>query len=85
VARAGFLLALPMGLLLFATEAGAYVRNPMFQLKLALILAALVNVGLFHAAARGAERVTGGLRVLAAASLAAWLLVVACGRLIAYV
>jgi hypothetical protein len=85
VARAGFLLAVPMGLLLFTTEATAYARNPAFQLKLLLILAALANIALFHRLRNRAGMLTAGLRLAAALSLALWLAVLACGRLIAYV
>ena len=37
VARTGFALAVPMGLLLFITEATAYLANPLFLAKLVLI------------------------------------------------
>jgi hypothetical protein len=84
VARLGFALAVPMGLLLFTAEAGAYVRNPAFRMKLVLVLVALANVALFHARARRSREVTGGLRLLAGLSLALWLAVLTCGRLIAY-
>ena len=85
VARFGFALAVPMGLLLFVTEATAYARNPLFLTKLALILAALINLALFHRAARATVAPTPTLRTLAALSLGLWILVLACGRLIAYV
>jgi hypothetical protein len=85
VARAGFLLAVPMGLLLFTTEATAYARNPAFQAKLLLIAAALANIALFHGLAHRAQAPTAGLRLAAALSLALWVAVLACGRLIAYV
>lgn len=86
VARTGFALALPMGLLLFATEATAYVANPAFLLKLAMLAFALANVAAFHLLARGREcPVTPGLRATAGLSLLAWLGVLTLGRLIAYV
>lgn len=85
VARFGFFLAVPMGLLLFATEATAYARNPAFWLKLAAIGTALANVALFHRLARGTAGVTPALRVTAGLSLGLWLLVLTLGRLIAYV
>lgn len=85
VARAGFALALPMGLLLFAVEATAYAANPAFRLKLVLLVLALANVALFHAlAARLRPPSPGAIRVLAAASLLLWTGVLVCGRLIAY-
>ena len=85
VARVGFLLAAAMGLLLFTVEATSYAANPAFRAKLVLIALALANVGLFHLLARRAGRPTAPVRAAAAASLALWLLVLACGRLIAYV
>lgn len=78
VAAAGLALAAPAGLLLFVTEATAYVHNPVFLAKLALIALALVNIALFH------SRLTAG-RLAGAASLALWVGALTCGRLIAYV
>jgi hypothetical protein len=84
VARAGFVLAVAMGVLLFTVEATAYARNPVFLGKLVLIVLALGNVWLFHRlAAHGG--VTPGVRGAAAFSLLLWLLVAVCGRMIAYV
>lgn len=80
-ARTGFALAAPMGLLLFVAEAGAYAANPLFRLKLALIALALVNVAWFHARAERGS----GMRLAAGLSLASWLAVLVCGRMIAYV
>jgi hypothetical protein len=89
VARAGFALAAPMGLLLFATEATAYVGNPAFLAKLGLVALALLNVAWFHArlaaARRGRAGGEGALRLGAALSLALWVGAVVAGRLIAYV
>ncbi len=85
VARLGFALALPMGLLLFATEATAYARNPAFRLKLVLLAAALANVAAFHLLARGRDRPSTPLRAAAGVSMAVWLGVLVLGRLIAYV
>jgi hypothetical protein len=85
VARVGFALAAAMGLLLFTAEATACAANPAFVAKLALILLALANIAVFHRLARRTLRVSAALRAAAAASLVLWLLVLACGRLIAYV
>jgi hypothetical protein len=78
IAAAGAALAVPAGLMLFTTEATGYLHNAVFLTKLALIALALVNIALFHFA-----RAPG--RLVGAASLALWLGVLACGRLIAYV
>ncbi len=88
VARAGFALAAPMGLLLFATEATAYVANPAFLAKLALVGLALANVAWFHARLASAKRRGGdaaALRLGASLSLLLWVGVLLAGRLIAYV
>ena len=92
VARIGFVLAVTMGFLLFTAEATAYVRNPVFLAKVGLIVLALANVAWMHAGPlrrhRLLARSTGmlpELRATAAVSLVVWVLVLACGRLIAYV
>jgi hypothetical protein len=88
----GFLLAVPMGFLLFTAEATAYVRNPVFLAKLALILLALLNVAWFHRGPYRQVQMAGpgstwpsALKLSALCSLVLWLAVLACGRLIAYV
>ena len=90
---AGALLVIvPSGLLMFVAHATDFLTNPAFQIKLALILAALLNAGLFHTRARRSvvvwDRDVGVpafARLHAAASLALWFGVLACGRLLAYV
>lgn len=77
VAAFGLATAVPAGLLLFATEASAYVHNTVFLAKLALIALALANVALFHFGLSPS-------RAAGAASLGLWVGVLACGRLIAY-
>jgi hypothetical protein len=89
VAIGGLAGAAPTGFLLFITEATAYVRNPVFLTKLALIVAALVNVVLVHRGAFRSIKEWGfdpppAARRAAALSLALWLAIAACGRLIAY-
>ena len=84
VARAGFVLEVPMGLFLFTVESTAYAANPAFRAKLVLIALALANVWLFHRLANRRAGVSTALRAIAGASLVAWLLVVTSGRLIAY-
>src|SRR5882724_8977351 len=43
-----FIVALVTGLGLFITQAGRYMENPAFKIKLILLLLAGVNVTLFH-------------------------------------
>ena len=89
LSRAGFLLAVTMGFLLFSADASHVVRNPAFQAKLLLIAAALVNIVIAHAGPwRNVEawRGEGGgvAKATALASLMLWLGAICAGRLIAY-
>jgi hypothetical protein len=81
----------PTGLMMFSAHAGDFVENPAFVTKLMLILLAFTNAAAFHAGVfRTADRwdvhVSAPLsaKLHAIASLALWLAVIACGRLIAY-
>jgi hypothetical protein len=49
LSRLVFLLSISMGFLLFSADAAHVVRNPAFQTKLLLIVAALVNIVTAHA------------------------------------
>ena len=90
-AAASLLLIVPSGLTMFVAFAGELIASPVFALKMCLILAALTNAAVLHAGVlRGAALwdidATPPLaaRAAAAASLAFWLSVVVCGRLLAY-
>jgi hypothetical protein len=72
------------GVTLFFPEAVAIARNPAFQLKLAAIVVALANVRLNTVALRRGGEGAAAVRLTAGMSLALWLTVAACGRLIAY-
>ena len=87
----GFVLAVLSGALMFVGQATEYSTNPAFRLKLLLIVAAGLNMLLFHfltwkgvahwdrnAPPPIGARVAGGL------SLVFWIGVIACGRWIAY-
>jgi hypothetical protein len=85
------LLVVPSGLMMFSAHAGDFVANPVFLLKMGLLLTAGVNAAAFHMGsyARVAEwerdlPAPGGARLHAAGSLALWVAVIACGRLLAY-
>ena len=85
------LLIVPTGLLMFVAHASDLIANPAFQIKLLLILAAGVNAALFHLGPfRAVARWDRGsatppaAKAHAAASLALWLGVISCGRLLAY-
>jgi hypothetical protein len=88
---ASFVLIVPSGLAMFVAHAGDLIASPVFVLKICLILAAGVNAAVFHAGAfRGASdwdvnrTPPAAARVAAALSLALWVAVIACGRLLAY-
>jgi len=85
-----FLLIVPSGLMMFIARAGALIASPVFALKMCLIMAAGVNAAVFHAGVfRGSARWDVGVppptgaRAAAALSLALWISVIACGRLLA--
>ncbi len=91
VAGGGLAVAAAAGSLLFITEAVAYLQNPVFLAKQALILLGLANLALFHWRFRDALRrwppglaLPAGARIAGLVSLAAWVLVLICGRTIAY-
>jgi hypothetical protein len=86
-----FALILPSGLAMFVAHAGDLIASPVFALKMCLILAAGVNAAVFHAGIfRGAAAwdveapPPAAARAAAALSLALWISVIACGRLLAY-
>lgn len=88
---AGLALVLPAGLMMFTTHATEFAANLAFQLKLALLATAAANVAFFHLgpyrtvrAWDGAGQAPVAARAAAALSIAVWIAVITCGRLIAY-
>ena len=88
-AAASLLLLVPTGLLMFVARLGDLIASPVFALKICLVFAALTNAAILHAGAmRGAAAWDTnvmpplGVRAAAAASLALWMSVVVCGRLL---
>lgn len=73
------------GSVLFVAEAVAIAANPVFQLKVVLILLALANVVGNELVLRSRGDGAALARLTAGVSLAAWLGVAGLGRLIAYV
>jgi hypothetical protein len=69
--RAGIVLVLTTGVLLFTANSGRYVRNPAFLLKIGLLLAAIAAHAVLHGR---------GTRATAALSLALWSLAIVAGR-----
>lgn len=90
IAVAGLALLALSGPALFAADAGPLADHPLMQAKMLLLVLALVNAGLFRALwqrrlAQWDAAAPAWGRGQAAASIALWLAVAACGRLIAYV
>lgn len=87
---AGFLLVAPSGLLLFSTQPSAMLANPVFLFKMGLVAAAGLNAAAFHLSAwwrtaGAADAPPASARLHAVLSLASWVAVIACGRMLAYV
>jgi hypothetical protein len=81
--KRGLILALPSGLLLFVTNAVALSVDPVFGLKLLLLLLAAINAWIFHVRVYLPENwVTA--RYHAIASIIVWISIISCGRLLAY-
>ena len=86
-----FVVAMLTGLLMFTAHAEDFLTNRVFALKMGLILVAGVNAGILHTGPwRSIARWDTGampppsVRFAAALSIAVWIAVVACGRLLAY-
>jgi hypothetical protein len=86
----GFLIAASAGLLMFTAHAEEFLTQPLFMLKMGLILAGGINAAMLHT---GPLRTPGldndayppaRVRLAAGLSLALWLGVITCGRFLAY-
>ncbi len=80
----GFGLAVLTGLLMFGTQPGELLANRVFTAKMALIMLAGCNAGWFHAR-RSLQLQDTTARVSMLLSSVIWVLVITCGRWIAYV
>jgi hypothetical protein len=87
-----FVIALLSGGLMFITKAPEYVKNPMFQYKMALLLLAGLNMAAFHlftyktvAVWREHRLPIVTARLAGGASIALWIAIVFLGRWIAFV
>jgi Family of unknown function (DUF6644) len=90
-AIAAFVALVITGFTLFSAEASHLAINPVFQVKLVLIAAALVNAALYELfAARAMAKlppgaaIPAGIKLVGVLSLGIWICVAACGRSIAY-
>jgi hypothetical protein len=86
---AGFAISVTTGALFVITTPDQYLYNPALQTKLALMLLAGINMLLFYATVARLVWTTGDdalpplrARILGAVSLACWLGVIVCGRVI---
>jgi len=87
----GLFFVVPAGLMMFSAHPGDFITNRVFQFKLLLIAAAGINAAVFH---KGIYRTVDEWNTLvsaprpaqlhAALSMALWISVIACGRLLAY-
>lgn len=83
VAAGGLVLAVGAGALLFIAKAQAYASSGLFQVKMGLVLLAILNaVGLRAGMRRGLSR--HWQRLAALASIALWLAAILAGRLLGY-
>ena len=89
--RLSLLLVLPTGFLMFMTNATKLVENPVFRLKLILIVLAGINAFVFRRwISKSIEHWNTNAgsplmaKLSAAFSLMAWSAVISCGRLIAF-
>ncbi len=81
------MLSVLVGLGLFITRADHYAHNPAFQIKMALLVLAAVNMGAYHlATSSGIERrdregtTSMAARIAGAGSLALWIGIMLAGR-----
>jgi hypothetical protein len=92
IAASGLLLAIAAGMLLFSIRAVQYAGTTLFQIKLVLIACGIANALLLRKAvdweaARQEtwDRPPRRLRMAGALSIALWLAVIVCGRMLAFV
>lgn len=90
-AVAALLLILPAGLMMFSAHPHDFAGNDVFVLKLCLIATAGLNALVFHVGIyRGVQqwntrhKAPGLARIQALVSMALWIAVICCGRLLAY-
>lgn len=84
LALTGFSIAAASGLLMFASQPAELLANRAFTLKILLLVAAGCNAAWFHGRA-SLDKLDGLAKVLMVMSTLIWLLILVCGRWIAYV
>ncbi|THU30800.1 hypothetical protein FAM09_29570 [Niastella caeni] len=81
--KRGLIMVIPSGLLLFSTNAMALSNDPVFGMKLLLLLLAAINAWIFHIRVYLPAKWTTA-RYHAIASIILWISIISCGRLLAY-
>ena len=84
VAITGLAVAVPAGLLLFATDARAYAASPLFQAKVVVIAIAIANALWLRTTDWQGPRSGRRAALAGAASIVLWLAAIVLGRLIGY-
>lgn len=86
-----FVLAVITGLLMFISKAPTYMVNPYFLWKMVLIALAGINMAILHTGAwktvgnwEIGDAIPASVKVAAGLSLAFWIIVVFCGRVIGF-
>jgi hypothetical protein len=85
----GFLIAALSGLAMFTAHAAEFLVQPLFMLKMGLILAGGINAAMLHMGplrdvASDDVDPTTRMKLAGGLSLVFWLGVIACGRMLAY-
>jgi len=83
LALAGFGLAACSGLLMFASQPQELLSNRAFTLKMLVVLLAGTNAALFHLRG-GLMKLDALAKLQTALSMGLWIIVIICGRWIAY-
>ena len=83
LALLGFVIVAASGLLMFASRPAELLANRAFLIKMGLVALAGLNAALFHARG-GLQRLDGTARLQTVLSLGTWIVVIICGRWIAY-
>jgi hypothetical protein len=86
--KRGLILVVPSGLLLFITNAKALGIDPVFWLKMSLIVLAGINALIFHKISfrkhDGSNESSAFMKLAGLLSIILWISVITCGRLLAY-
>ena len=88
--RRGLYLVIPSGILLFSTNAVALASDAVFHLKLIMLAVGVANAGLFHLFVFSSSpewqhsKTPLTAKAMAVCSIVVWVVVITCGRLLAY-